>query len=110
MIGKIIQHKTADPNQVLYLKSNMKIYVQRWGKSFGPYSEKSIREYLLSGNIHKNDWAWTKGAKEWVRLSDLILIDVEAEKQNEKQIEEYMNDQNTEEPIAGPHGLFQAFH
>jgi hypothetical protein len=50
----------------------MKFYLYRNSQTYGPYSEESIQEYIRSGNVSENDWAWRKGEKEWVRLSDLI--------------------------------------
>ena len=50
----------------------MKFYLYRNSQTYGPYSEESIHEYIRSGRASQNDWAWRKGEKEWVRLSDLI--------------------------------------
>jgi len=46
------------------------IYIHRYGKNYGPYSEKSIRSFLKDGKVTQKDWAWITKSKRWVLLSD----------------------------------------
>ena len=64
----------------------MQFYIYKYGKTYGPYSEESIKKYLHSGKVAEDDWAWTQGLKEWVRLSDLVDI---GEGQEQTVIEPY---------------------
>ncbi len=49
-----------------------KIRIARAGEEFGPYSLEQIRQYLESGQIREDDWAWIEGQSDWVPLSQLL--------------------------------------
>ena len=53
----------------------MKIYLYRNGQNFGPYSEKTLSDYLESGLVTKADLACKIGSEEWVKLGDLLEED-----------------------------------
>ena len=59
----------------------LNIYIYRNGRQLGSYTAESICEYLRSGKVAEDDWAWTKGLMEWVRLFDLVDIG-EGQEQN----------------------------
>ena len=53
----------------------MKIYLYRNGQNYGPYSEKTLSDYLESGLVTKADLACKIGSEEWVKLGDLLEED-----------------------------------
>jgi len=51
------------------------ITIHRDGVDYGPYEPALIPDMIASGNLTKDDLAWTDGAAEWVPLSDLVALD-----------------------------------
>ena len=53
----------------------MKIYLFRNGQNYGPYSDKTLSDYLESGLVTKADLVCKIGSEEWVKLGDLLEED-----------------------------------
>lgn len=50
------------------------VCIAREGGIYGPYSVEEIRQYLASGEILPDDFAWRDGSLlEWARLRDLLI-------------------------------------
>lgn len=49
----------------------MTIYITREGRVLGPYSLAQAQELFVSGQFHDNEWAWYKGRKDWIPLSQV---------------------------------------
>ncbi|MEK7782158.1 MAG: GYF domain-containing protein [Verrucomicrobiota bacterium] len=47
-------------------------YIAKNGEHTGPFTENELRAKIQSGEIAKNDYAWTDGLTEWVKLADLL--------------------------------------
>lgn len=66
----------ADPNCVLLEPRagdlNLSVHLHRNGKTYGPYSERSLRIFLEEGRATRTDWAWTRGLNGWVPLWELL--------------------------------------
>ena len=73
----------------------MQFYIYKYGKTYGPYSAESIRKYLRSGKVAEDDWAWTKGLKKWVRLSDFKNLMSEEKVLTKEIAEHFINDVNS---------------
>ena len=50
----------------------MRIFVARFGRSYGPYTRKVVDKYLGDGSLSGNDLAWSEGWAEWVPLTVLV--------------------------------------
>jgi len=48
------------------------IHIHKKGKNYGPFDSKTIEECLASGRLVSNDWAWTRGMKEWDSLEKVL--------------------------------------
>lgn len=44
----------------------MDYYLTRNQETFGPYSEKELRDHLKSGAVLPDDYAWHEGQAEWI--------------------------------------------
>ena len=49
-----------------------KIWVDKNGRSFGPYSEEEVLQYLRAGQLHPADAAAWEGDTKWTELSKLV--------------------------------------
>ena len=52
--------------------NNHNIRIARGRKTYGPYDRRTIEEWLASGRLVSNDWAWTRGMKEWASLEKVL--------------------------------------
>jgi hypothetical protein len=52
----------------------MQTYITKNGQQYGPYSDSEVAEYLKTGQISENDFAWQEGLPEWVPLSQLFAV------------------------------------
>ena len=50
----------------------MKIHIHRNGINYGPYSESSVRSFLVECTLSPTDLAWTPGRPEWTELENLL--------------------------------------
>lgn len=50
----------------------MDYYLTRNQETFGPYSEKELRDHLKSGAVLPDDYAWHEGQSEWIPLHRLL--------------------------------------
>jgi hypothetical protein len=50
----------------------MKIHIHRNGQVYGPYSESSVRSFLVECTLSPTDLAWTSGRTEWTKLESLL--------------------------------------
>ena len=50
----------------------MKVYLLRNGKSYGPYSEESIKDFIDSGVVKLDEKACRCGSEQWIRLGNLL--------------------------------------
>ncbi len=51
---------------------DLKIHIARSGKTYGPYTEGTIRRYLAAGSVSSEDLAWTKDVGGWVDLKQIL--------------------------------------
>lgn len=49
-----------------------KIWLGRDGQKYGPYSEASIRQWMLEGKVPANAMAWRSGMATWVPFATLL--------------------------------------
>ena len=61
------------------------INVSRDGKQIGQYSVSEINKSLASGTLLETDWAWYDGAADWVRITEVEGVTIEAENSLNKQ-------------------------
>ena len=61
------------------------ISVSRDGKQIGQYSVSEINKSLASGTLLETDWAWYDGAADWVRITEVEGVIIEAENPLNKQ-------------------------
>jgi len=50
----------------------MEIWIGRNGERHGPYKEDDVRQWLLSGQLSREDLAWYEGLADWQPLSVLF--------------------------------------
>jgi ssDNA-binding Zn-finger/Zn-ribbon topoisomerase 1 len=48
------------------------IHLHRNGRTYGPYSEESVRGFSEEGRASPHDLAWTSGQDDWVSLRELL--------------------------------------
>ena len=49
------------------------IYIARAGQVYGPYSRQAVQQQLADGALQSRDWAWARGASEWMGLYAIPL-------------------------------------
>ena len=52
----------------------MNIYITRYGETYGPYTEKTVRKYVTEGTLSYEDLAWAEGLNGWVELKQVPAI------------------------------------
>ena len=52
------------------ISGNRKIWINRNGKTFGPYKEEDVVEYVFDKVLFKNDLCWSKGS-DWLSLDKI---------------------------------------
>lgn len=55
-------------------KPPLQILISRDGKEFGPYTMVEVRDYLKTGELEPNDFAWHEGEAEWKPLNELSAV------------------------------------
>ena len=53
----------------------MDLFVTRWGKRYGPYSEAHVREMIKSGKLSRRDLAWCDDRPDWAPLSEILTFE-----------------------------------
>lgn len=56
----------------------MEVWIARNGKSYGPYEEQDIKQWIADGKISADDLAFKDGESSWVPLSQILKIKPEA--------------------------------
>jgi hypothetical protein len=49
----------------------MNLYVSKDNQQLGPYTLDQARQFVASGNLLSNDWAWYDGGTDWVPLEQV---------------------------------------
>ena len=55
-------HVTPSKNQIFYIARN--------GKSYGPYHENTLIDYLEKSIVSQDDHLWDSSLRKWVRISE----------------------------------------
>ena len=66
------------------------IHVSRDGKEIGQYSVFEINKSLTAGTLLKTDWAWYEGAAEWVQITEVEGVEIEAENSFNNQLKQFI--------------------
>ena len=49
----------------------MQIFIHRDDEDFGPYTVEEVQHHLESGDLRREDYAWYKGAPDWMPLEKI---------------------------------------
>ena len=81
MAGLVQPEPEGISSRSIHLLPLMDYYLTRNQESFGPYSEKELRDHLKSGAVLPDDYAWHEGQAEWIPLYRLLPAEQEGKRE-----------------------------